>query len=289
MKIALIACALFAVSIVPAGAAPPIEYASVKVAMEHLNHGFDLLERTHCYGPYKHCIIPYGSKNTFDGLTPCTERAGCYGFNICNFPDTFGAKEGTLAASYAEIADVAISYRRALNELGYRSSVAAQTIADFERYEVRRADGMNPESFPQRGRDRYSSGGFPLWDNLYIAIQQDMSVYSRSHPALRGFVPEGGCGGGGIAMTIEAVPQPARIFIIPSFYYEVCKAQGVNPNDMSGCDHWREIIGQSIDDISGEYHYLVRWHDGITRRGVLNADDFAKLSLLGKPLKLSKP
>jgi hypothetical protein len=177
--------------------------------------------------------------------------------------------------AYARIASTVITYRYVLQELGYPSWVAASRLNAYESQAVREV----------------TSGKSNIGDSpsLAAAIRRDMRAYTQTGKSLRGFIWTAGCGAGEFTLTLMPQPSTARIFIIPSFFYELCRAQRINPNDVDSCEHWREVLGNKIDDAAGEYHYFVRWSDGAVRRGVINADDFYKLAAFGKPLRLFRP
>lgn len=90
------------------------------------------------------------------------------------------------------------------------------------------------------------------------------------------FVFDPGCGSGGVEARLAIKPAEGQLFLIPVFLYKLCQAQHLNPLDLKSCDRWKEIIGDQVWEVSGDYMYLARWTDGVVRCGTLTYDDFAK-------------
>lgn len=67
-------------------------------------------------------------------------------------------------------------------------------------------------------------------------------------------------------------PAATHVFIIPSFFYELCRVRKVDPEDTSRCEHWREVL-TTVVPITGRYHYIAKWGDGTIARGVLDEED----------------
>jgi hypothetical protein len=82
-------------------------------------------------------------------------------------------------------------------------------------------------------------------------------------------VEGGGCGAGGLTVRIATDPRGGQILIIPVFFYQLCKAQNLAPEDFKLCDRWREIPDGFNAEVSGDYNYIVRWSNGGRREGVL--------------------
>lgn len=76
---------------------------------------------------------------------------------------------------------------------------------------------------------------------------------------------EGGCGDGGIAVKISTRPNGGRVWLIPRFYFDLCKAQGLDQKSIEQCDRWMEIIPGEEMMLTGNYKYIVQWPDGTTK------------------------
>lgn len=107
---------------------------------------------------------------------------------------------------------------------------------------------------------------------------------NRSLPRL--FV-EGGCGAGEIGVQIATEPAGAQVLFIPTFFYELCRAQNLQPDDPWGScsERWREAVDGTITRVAGDYHYVARWSDGTTRRGRLRIGDDQD----GQTITLARP
>jgi hypothetical protein len=228
-------------------------------------------------------LAPYGPQKMGSA---CWARSGCMNLEGCDLKETFlpYTESNTRAANYALVASLAVVYERALSKLGYPRSLWGTTIRDFEAYEVARADREGAR-FSTATDDAYKFSDEPFSNGVLSARLKDrMKGYQAAHPQLQGISFAGGCGAGEVPIKIKTSPLAAQVFIIPTFYYEVCRAQGVAPESMSACDHWREVLAP-IEDISGSYHYFVRWRDGVARRGILNT----RSALMTGALTLTKP
>ena len=70
---------------------------------------------------------------------------------------------------------------------------------------------------------------------------------------LREVVIGGGCGAGEVEVTIVTQPSGGQVLLAPSFYYELCRAQDIDPEDTRRCNRWREAhdgkleyVGRSV-------------------------------------------
>jgi hypothetical protein len=60
-------------------------------------------------------------------------------------------------------------------------------------------------------------------------------------------------GAGGQTVTITTDPHDGRVSLIPIFFYKLCKAQKIDPNDDDACDRWREVPKGVERTLSGDY------------------------------------
>jgi hypothetical protein len=101
-----------------------------------------------------------------------------------------------------------------------------------------------------------------------------LNAYRQSQPALGKVVHEGRCRqeitAGNINVRIETDPSGGSVFLIPTFFYDLCRAQNIDPDDTRRCNRWREAISGRTASVSGDYLYIVRWPDGASRRGKLS-------------------
>jgi hypothetical protein len=204
--------------------------------------------------------------------TACWAHSGCGVVGGCEMLDTHlpAAQSSTLSAHYSMIANIAVRYQRALMKLDYPRNVWGATLAAFESYEAGRAKALGPEFGTAHDDDEL--GNVPFEGAFSDRIQAELKAYQATHPSLHGLAFAGGCGADEISVKIVTAPIATQVFLIPSFYYELCRAENVDPDNTTACDHWREVLGP-VAKIAGSYHYLVRWV-GAVRRGVLDDKDY---------------
>lgn len=257
-------------------AASDPSYPAVKAAVQDL-------KRHSLEHPRVIAVVPFGDKRHF-ASSACWAPAGCVVLGGCSVLETYvpSAEDGTLAAKYALIADVAVTYARTLTGLHYPASVWQPAIRSLETYEVGRAKRSAGSFFSDAAEqsDAYKLLDEPFNGLLTQRLTTTLTSYARLHPALRGLVFEGGCGGGEVPIKIVTSPLAAQLFIIPTFFYDVCRAQGVKPDDRNACSHWREVLAP-VENISGSYHYFVRWAGGVARSGTLNVNDVVSKGEVG--------
>jgi len=172
----------------------------------------------------------------------------------------------------AATAYYALFLERVMTVAGYPRSVWHPMISDWE----------------LSARRDYDTWGNLIMDKLLAEVRIAAERYRRTHPSVpyitqEGRSPaEGGCGAGDRMIKVAAQPSSARIFIIPTFFYDLCQAKGRNPDDTTHCGYWREVLGP-VQSISGEYRYRVHWHDGTTRTGTLLPSDSTDAIVIRKP------
>ena len=219
-------------------------------------------------------LVAYREKHF--GQPACWARSGCEVVEGCTLLDTYlpSGERDVRSANYAVIANVVLMYERRLTKLGYPPAVWRPAVNDFESYEVARAKRLRSPfvTATPSGTDTYDIEDEPFKGLLDRRLMSALQRYQATHPRLRGLVFQGGCGSGETSVKIATAPLATQLFIIPTFFYEVCRAQHVKPDDMNACDHWREVLAP-VEEISGSYHYFVRWADGVSRRGILNVND----------------
>jgi hypothetical protein len=168
------------------------------------------------------------------------------------------------------IANIAVRYQRALLELGYPRSVWGATLAAFESREAARARALGAGFATAHDADHLYD--IPFDGPFAKRIQAEVNAYQATHPSLHGLVFAGGCGADEISVKIVTTPVATQVFLIPTFYYELCRAEKVDPDNTTACDHWREVLGP-VAKIAGSYHYFARWV-GAVRRGILDDKDY---------------
>jgi|GEM_PF-4584169 len=195
-----------------------------------------------------------------------------------------GRNADARTAEYGDIAYVVVKLERDLPEIGYPPNVWRERIRRFEGSEIAGANNATLESQVYYRRHTYSDGklyaGYVEHTSRYIRdldlfrarLLVDLGTYWRTHRTLPRAVSGMGCGAGEFPMKIATEPKGGQVFLIATFFYELCKVKKINPEDTAGCKQWREALDTTMTDVSGDYHYRVRWHDGTVRRGMLRAD-----------------
>jgi len=189
--------------------------------------------------PYEQCAGRPASE-----LDACLEEAG-------------GETQSDPTLDLADLAYEMASLRWRLRDLGYPPSVWGDRVDAMERLMLRAIahDDVEPPE------DRYQP---------YEELARELERYRQeSGSRLRPVAVEGGCGAGEIGVTITTDPPGGRVRFIPVFFHELCRSQGLDPDDPRSCDRWREPFEDLLFDVSGDYVYHASWPDGGVRMGRL--------------------
>lgn len=156
-----------------------------------------------------------------------------------------------------------------LRVLGFPSDLWAKPIADFEKHELRRIEA-------NVGDLAADQGDSPALESLRRDLLKRLTRYHKAHPL---DVPEVvlglGCGDDGIYVKITTAPSGGRVFVIPQFYFDLCKAQRIDPESREVCDRWVEVQPDLDFNVSGIYRYYVSWSDGTSKSGQFQSDGFS--------------
>jgi hypothetical protein len=175
----------------------------------------------------------------------------------------------------AALADLAVdskTWSSTLVLMKYPNQVWEPALRSYENAqlgEMRRAQGQQLQAGLQARKQAFMK-----------QFASQLSSYQRSHPTLGNVVNEGACHrpsrevrAGNVGLQISTDPMGGSVFLIPSFFYELCRAQNINPDDTVNCNRWREAISGRAASVAGDYVYFVRWPDGAMRRGKLSVVD----------------
>jgi hypothetical protein len=187
-----------------------------------------------------------------------------------------GVENERATAGFANVAFDDVVWSNNLTKLGYPANLWSDLLAAYEAKEVDliiSADEKAADAWTER-RSEFLNG-----------LRKPLDAFRRTKRGLRPVVVEGGCGAGEMSVTIETEPKGGQVLFIPTFFYELCRVQNVNPDDTTGCNRWREAVDGKLASVSGDYLYVVHWPDGATRRGKLS---FNKLED-GQTVTLKKP
>jgi hypothetical protein len=211
------------------------------------------------------------NRNPDTHLFQCTLAGGYLGELI--FSD-YWAEHDKLTVAIADLAHSVVLWSETLKRLGYPASVWQEPLSRYESEGLRHL--ARPLTDPERDyRDR-------AFLKKLVAL---LDAYRSDHPALPEVVIVGECGAGEVEVTIITQPSGGQVLFTPSFYYELCRAQDIDPEDTRRCNRWREAHDGKLEYVSGAYHYLVRWSDGATRGGMISftANDGGKTITIRKP------
>jgi hypothetical protein len=186
-----------------------------------------------------------------------------------------GTGEDTLA-SYANIAFDAVVWSNNLKRLNYPAALWQAPIAQYEAQEI---------ALVQKAPDEAVTEWADRRGKFLNELSGRLADHRAKNRALRKVVVEGGCGAGEVSVTIATEPKGAQVLFIPTFFYELCRVQNVDPDDTKGCARWREAVDGTLAQVSGDYQYVVRWPDGTVRRGKLSFQNLQD----GQTVTLRKP
>jgi hypothetical protein len=209
-----------------------------------------------------------------------------------------------------DLRETAAANEKRLAELKKTSSKEWRQQQDFVRREQRKTDLYNcatgdlfmPEQWLKQDEIMVPLANLAL---DFVALEHNIARFSRrkakfleqlarrlnqerkANSSLPRLVVDGGCGAGEITVQIATDPPGAQVLFIPTFFYELCRAQKLQADDPWGncSERWREAVDGTVSRVSGDYHYVARWSDGATRRGRLRMTDVED----GQTIKLLRP
>lgn len=211
------------------------------------------------------------------GIRGILSPKGNYDLYHCSTgADYLGASTEPGMSGFADIAFDNVVWTNNLKKLNYPAKLWQQPLAEYEEKEIARVIATPNEAVEGWSERR---------EKVLNALRDKIDAYRKTKSALRKVVVEGGCGAGEMSVNIATEPKGGQVLFIPTFFYELCRVQNLNPDDTSGCTRWREAVDGQLSAVSGDYLYIVRWPDGTTRRGKLS---FNKLED-GQTVTLRKP
>ena len=188
-------------------------------------------------------------------------------------PDVSWADDRTMRAT-ADLAYKVVWWSNDLRRLGYPANVWSDLLARFEAEQI--ALLARPGDWSARDqRDRAFLG----------RLAGALNAYRNTKPALPRAIVGEDCGAGDVAVSIVTEPRGGKVLFTPGFYYELCRAQRLDPEDPARCNRWREALDGKLEYVAGDYYYIARWSDGAVRRGSLriDANDDGRTITLRKP------
>jgi hypothetical protein len=171
-----------------------------------------------------------------------------------------------------------------LTKMGYPPAAWSADVKKHEEGELARIQGQQakgPDALNEL-REVTTENWEKFLDKFLVP---KLNAYRKSHLSLPQLINDKGCGAGEIAVTIATEPRAEQVLFIPTFFYELCRVQNVNPEDASRCNRWREAQDGQLSEVVGNYMYVARWPDGTLRKGKLSfgSKDDGKTIVLRKP------
>ncbi len=218
---------------------PEYEYQAAKRVMEQF------------YYRYQKDRIPFSA-------TTCTEA------NMLLGKEDFWYKNNDIMIAVADLAYRVVYLSNDLQRLGYPPAIWKNIILEYER-DVLQHLSPAPSEDERQGR----------LSEFTQELRRSLDAYRSSHPTIKEEYMSCGPGDAEIQARIVTQPRASQVLFTPSFYYDLCIAQKIDPEDTKRCNRWREAVDGKVEWVSGEYYYIARWPDGTTRRGKFRfaADD----------------
>ncbi|MDB5431657.1 MAG: hypothetical protein JWP35_2773 [Caulobacter sp.] len=231
------------------------------------------------YPAFKQVFGPMLAAETKARRAEGEDQSGPYDLYLCNNGAGYmgygeGADELSLRATYqVDLAYEVVTWSQELKARGYPPAVWGPLLA---RYEAERLAEAPKESDVWSDTDPdFGSYQGAARDRFMTKLKTALRAYRRAHPGLRlaNIIIEGGCGAGENSISVTTSPRGGTVSFIPLFFYKLCSARGINPDDPNKCDRWREAPGGSVTEVAGDYAYVARWPDGAIKRGTLRFGD----------------
>ncbi len=188
--------------------------------------------------------------------------------------ESFDLSETDPIAPLAELAFRVIRLRKNLTRSGYPKSVWGSLLLQFEEEQLVHSIEEMGKPYPVTESGEIDVDQTPTnrhKELFLLRIEMALRSYrQRRAPKLPKIYSDGGCGSGGIGVNIRTEPSNGRVVFIPVFFYRLCKAQRIDPDDLNQCDRWREPAEGLLTEVSGDYFYRASWPGGVVRRGHLS-------------------
>jgi hypothetical protein len=200
-------------------------------------------------------------KRTFKGLVPEPDdpEDGRVNLEDCKHGSEYlGGVENDPAIPLADVAYNVVLIRKVLEKAGYPESVWRAPLLEFESGQLRLRLSGTYQYSPDEERYRAAR------EKIVRAVNEYREDVASDLPEV---IDEGGCGAGEVGINVATEPAGGRVNLIPVFFYELCKAQQLNPDDPAQCDRWRESAEGLLTDVSGDYVYRASWPDGVGKSG----------------------
>lgn len=219
-------------------------------------------------------------KRTFESMTiePDGPHGGQFDINPCYYGSAeLGVPEDDPVVPLADLAYEVGYISRVMKKAGYPESVWAGALSEFESGQLARRIGMR-RYVPDPDDESYRAAR----QKIVRAADEYREETAGDLPEI---IDEGGCGAGEVGVVVATQPADGRVNFIPVFFYQLCKAQNLDPDDSAQCDRWHEPVRGSLMAVSGDYFYRAVWPDGIQKNGRVSFTDIQE----GQTVTFNKP
>jgi hypothetical protein len=149
-------------------------------------------------------------------------------------------QRGRIAQNVLDLALYSAFYEGLLRHAGFPESAWRSSLDQFER----------------RG---LASGQFDAVSEAN-ELKRNLNTYRKSAPGgsrLPTIALEEGTGAGGVEVPFLPQKQGTQIWIIPQFNYQLCKAQGIDADDIVVCGDWKQVSDGRKHKVSGFYYVRI--------------------------------
>jgi hypothetical protein len=171
----------------------------------------------------------------------------------------------------ATVAAITVRLSADLRKLGYRSETWEPLIRDFELREIEHVRAAPAGPLAEDEKAEFDTKTADDTNKLYNDLVAALSGYRKAHPSLARVVfSDSGCGvGEEVEVTIKTRPSGGTVYFIASFYYKLCKARNLDPDNRDGCNLWQEAVEGTPAHMLGDYEYFATWQDRAPKRSRL--------------------
>ncbi|WP_157063895.1 hypothetical protein [Methylobacterium tarhaniae] len=194
-----------------------------------------------------------------------SKKEKSYDLETCS-TGTQMVNENTNDGLYLTLLDLSydvLSPQMALSALGYPEYTWKREIEKYERLHLERIANRTAKGLPLD----YSVDTDRNLQKKIVISAEDARKHNSALP--RVYI-EGGCGDGEVPVKISLNPPGGNIRLITDFSFKFCKLQDIDPYDVDLCNRWKSVEENKATELSGNYHYLVRWNDGSVRRDTIS-------------------
>lgn len=222
-------------------------------------------------------------KQTLAGLAPQPEDPSpseIYSLEDCKTGrDFIGVSQDELIEPLANLAYMVVHLRKTLVTLGYPESVWSSQLTQFENRQFDLLLSEVGQPYSDDSPSQRNQEGFKK------KIVQELNDYREESPDLPEVTYEDGCGAGEVNIELRTDPAGGRATLIPVFFYELCKAQQLDPENEAQCKWWLESAAGLPLEVSGDYYIRGTWSDGLQKLTRMNFDPAQE----GQIITITKP